>query len=39
MQLGMYKCQDELLRFKVSIRMWKKRDLSDFKHGMFVGAR
>lgn len=35
MQLGMYKCQDEQLTFKVSIRMWKK---SDFKHGMFVGA-
>ncbi len=28
-----------MLKFKLSIRMGKKVDLSDFKHGMVVGAR
>ncbi len=27
------------MKFKLSIRMGKKGDLSDFEHGMFVGAR
>ncbi len=31
--------EDDLLMFKPSIRMGKKVDLSDFKRGMFVGAR
>ncbi len=31
--------EDDLLKFKPSIRMGKKGYLSDFKHGMVVGAR
>ncbi len=31
--------EDNLLKFKPSIRMGKKGDLSDFEHGMVVGAR
>ncbi len=31
--------EDDLLKFKPSIRMGKKWDLSDFKHGRVVGAR
>ncbi len=31
--------EDDLLKFKPSIRMGKKRDLSDFERGMVVGAR
>ena len=31
--------QDDLLKFKPSIRMGKKGDLSDFGCGMVVGAR
>jgi len=31
--------QDYLLKFKLSITMEKKGDLSDFQHGMVVGAR
>ena len=31
--------QDNLLKFKQSIRMGKKGDLSDFECGMVVGAR
>ena len=31
--------QDDLLKFKPSIRMGKKDDLSDFEHDMVVGAR
>ncbi len=31
--------KDDLLKFKPSIRMGKKGDLSDFEHGMVVGAR
>ncbi len=30
---------NDLLKFKPSIRMGKKGDLSDFEHGMVVGAR
>ena len=29
----------DLLKFKPSIRMGKKGDLSDFEHGMVVGAK
>ncbi len=35
----MYLGEDNLLLFKPSIRMEKKRDLSDFEHGMVVDAR
>ncbi len=40
MHLGLYnRCgEDDLLMFKPSIRMGKKGDLSDFEHGMVVGA-
>ncbi len=31
--------EDDMLKFKPSIRMEKKGDLSDFEHGMFVGTR
>ncbi len=31
--------EEELLKFKPSIRMGKKGDLSDFERGMVVGAR
>ncbi len=31
--------EDDLLKFKPSIRMGKKGDLSDFERGMVVGAR
>ncbi len=31
--------EDDLLKFKPSIRMGKKGDLSDFERAMFVGAR
>ncbi len=31
--------EDDLLKFKQSIRMGKKGDLSDFERGMVVGAR
>ncbi len=31
--------EDDLLKFKPSIRMGKKEYLSDFEHGMVVGAR
>ncbi len=31
--------EDDLLKFKSSIRMGKKGDLSDFERGMVVGAR
>ncbi len=31
--------EDDLLKFKLSIRMGKKGDLSDFERGMVVGAR
>ncbi len=31
--------EDDLLKFKPSVRMGKKGDLSDFERGMFVGAR
>ncbi len=31
--------EDDLLKFKPSIRMRKKGDLSDFEHGMVVGAK
>ncbi len=31
--------EDDLLKFKLSIRMGKKGDLSDFERAMFVGAR
>ncbi len=31
--------KDDLLKFKPSIRMGKKGDLSDFECGMVVGAR
>ena len=31
--------QDDLLKFKLSIRMGKKGELSDFECGMVVGAR
>ncbi len=31
--------EDDLLKFKLSIRMGKKGDLSDFECGMVVGAR
>ncbi len=31
--------EDNLLKFKPSIRMGKKGDLSDFEHGMVVGTR
>ncbi len=31
--------EEELLKFKLSIRMGKKGDLSDFECGMVVGAR
>lgn len=31
--------KDNLLKFKPSIRMGKKCDLSDFEHGIAVGAR
>ncbi len=31
--------KDDLLKFKPSMRMGKKRDLSDFERGMVVGAR
>ncbi len=35
----MYLGEDNLLLFKPSIRMEKKRDSSDFEHGMVVDAR
>jgi len=31
--------QDDLLKFKLSIRMGEKGDLNDFGRGMFVGAK
>ncbi len=31
--------EDDFLKFKPSIRMCKKGDLSDFEHGIVVGAR
>ncbi len=31
--------EDDLLKFKPSVRMGKKGDLSDFERGMVVGAR
>ncbi len=39
MHLGMLRGQDDLLKFKPSIRMGKKGGLSDTEHGMLVGAR
>jgi len=36
--MGCSKGQDDLLKFKLSIRLRKKGDLSDFKCGMVVGA-
>ncbi len=39
-QLNASRCgEDDLLKFKPSIRMGKKGDLSDFERGMVVGAR
>jgi len=39
-QLNASRCgEDDLLKFKPSIRMGKKGDLSDFECGMVVGAR
>ncbi len=39
-QLDAFRCGEEgLLKFKPSIRMGKKGDLSDFERGMVVGAR
>ncbi len=39
-QLNVSRCgEDDLLKFKPSIRMVKKGDLSDFERGMVVGAR
>lgn len=35
----MVKTQDDLLKFKLSIRMGKKSDLSDFERSVVVGAR
>ncbi len=32
-------CEEDLLKFKPSIRMGKKGDLRDFERGMVVGAR
>ncbi len=32
-------CEDDLLKFKPSIRTGKKVDLRDFERGMVVGAR
>ncbi len=34
-----YGVKTTLLKFKLNIRMGKKGDLSDFEHGMVVGAR
>ncbi len=31
--------EDDLLKFKPSIRMWKKEDLCDFECAMVVGVR
>ncbi len=31
--------EDDLLKFKPSIRMGKKGDLSDFERGLVVGTR
>ncbi len=31
--------EDDLLKFKLNIRMGKKVDLSDFERGIVVGAR
>ncbi len=40
MHLVISRCgEDDLLKFKPSIRMGKKEDLSDFERGMIVGAR
>ncbi len=41
MYFGIYcrRGEDDLLKFKPSIRMGKKWDLSDFNRGMAVGAR
>ncbi len=39
MHLGSRCGEDDLLKFKPSIRMGKKGDLSDFERGMVVGAR
>ncbi len=36
---GRPRTENDLLQFKPSIRMGKKEDLSDFEHGMVVGAR
>ncbi len=38
-QLVASRCGEDDLTFKPSIRMGKKGDLSDFEHGMVVGAR
>jgi len=38
--ISAYRCgKDDLLKFKPSIRMGKKGDLSDFEHGMVVDTR
>ncbi len=41
MYFGIYcrRGEDDFLKFKLSIRMGKKWDLSDFERGMAVGAR
>lgn len=36
MHLGLQTSQDELLKFKTSIKIWKKSDLRDFECGMVV---
>lgn len=33
------RCEDDLLKFRMSVRMVKKGDLGDFECGMNVGAR
>lgn len=33
------RCEDDLLKFQMSVRMVKKGDLGDFECGMNVGAR
>ncbi len=39
MHLGIKCGEDDLLKFKLSIRMGKKGDLSDFEREMVVGVR
>lgn len=36
MHLGLQTSQDELLKFKTSIKIWKKSDLRDFECGIVV---